>query len=449
MAQDPTADASPDTPAAPCEYDDAAFRPFHLKLSVATLSGVFSDGFELGLIGVALTSATPALGLSPLWVGLLGAASLAGLFFGALATGPFADRFGRRVVFRWNMAVIAVLALLQFFVTEPAQLLAIRLILGFLLGTDYVVSKALLMEFAPLRYRGRILGTLGVAWAAGYVSAYFVGFALHSDSPDAWRYILAAGAVPALLILPLRLTVPESPPWLVHHGRLAEARRVIDRHMGANVALPSARDAFTVGGSRLMELMSPQWRIRTLIGATFFTCQVIPYFALGTFVSRVMTALNASDTGLGGLVYNLFLLVGAVLGWGVVDHISRRSFLVGSFAISAGALGVLAGWPNPPAAAVVGLFAVVACTLSAASALCYVYLTELFPTHLRASGVGLSIAVSRIGSAVSTFLLPVVVAGFGIRVALGLCVATLVAGGLTCLFLAPETRHVRLSESFG
>jgi putative MFS transporter len=90
------------------------------------------------------------------------------------------------------------------------------------------------------------------------------------------------------------------------------------------------------------------------------------------------------------------------------------------------------------------LFALFAGVLSAASNLCYVYLPELFPTDLRASGIGLAIAASRIGSAVSTFLLPVVVAEYGVRTALGACVSVLAVGALICLRWAPETRHVRL-----
>jgi len=74
-----------------------------------------------------------------------------------------------------------------------------------------------------------------------------------------------------------------------------------------------------------------------------------------------------------------------------------------------------------------------------------VYLPELFPTDLRASGIGLAIAASRIGSAISTFLLPVVVASFGVRAALGACMAVLIFGGVVCQRWAPETRHVRLS----
>jgi MFS transporter, putative metabolite transport protein len=77
-------------------YDDAPLRPFHLRVAVAACGGVFSDGYGLGIIGISLSRAPAQLGLNPVWLGLLGGASLFGLFAGALLTGPAADRFGRR-----------------------------------------------------------------------------------------------------------------------------------------------------------------------------------------------------------------------------------------------------------------------------------------------------------------------------------------------------------------
>jgi putative MFS transporter len=192
------------------------------------------------------------------------------------------------------------------------------------------------------------------------------------------------------------------------------------------------------------QLFSPTWRRHTLVGCAFFTCLVIPYFAVGTFVAQVMSAMNVESGYVGGLMYNFALLGGAVAGLIVVDRISRRSFLVGSFWLAAVATLILALWTHIPGLAMVVLFTVFAGVLSAASNLVYVYLPELFPTDLRASGIGLSSAASRTGSAVSTFLLPVVMADYGVRVTLGACVAVLVAGAVICQLWAPETRNLRL-----
>jgi putative MFS transporter len=426
------------------DYDEAPLRLFHLRTAVASSGGVFSDGYGLGIIGISLSHAAPRLGLSPVWMGLLGGASLLGLFAGALFTGPTADRFGRRPIFAYNMAILAGLSLLQGFTGSGLQLLALRLAIGFLLGTDYVVSKALLTEFTPRRLRGRILGLLSVAWAGGYACAYFVGFAMSENGSEAWRWILLTSAVPCLLVLPLRLTMPESPLWLTNRGCVERAAMIVRDKLGVGVAPPPTMLAVPTIHSRWQQLFSPAWRLRTLVACAFFTCQVIPYFAVGTFVSQVMSAMNLQSGYIGGLIYNLSLLGGAILGLLVVDRLSRRSFLIGSFGIAAATMLVLSVWNNIPAVAMSILFAVFAGVLSAASNLVYVYLPELFPTDLRASGIGLAIAASRIGSAVSTFLLPIVVASYGVRSALGACVAVLVIGAAVCHRWAPETRHVRL-----
>jgi MFS transporter, putative metabolite transport protein len=426
------------------DYDDAPLRVFHFRVAVAASGGVFSDGYGLGIIGISLSLAAHELDLSPVWMGLLGGASLLGLFVGALLTGPAADRFGRRPIFGYNMAILAALSLMQGVTDSRPVLLSLRLAIGFLLGTDYVVGKALLTEFTPRRLRGRILGSLSVAWAAGYACAYFVGFALSEGGPHAWRWMLITSAAPCLLVLPLRITVPESPLWLTNHGRGDIAAAVVRDKLGTDVAPPANSRATPAVHGRWRQLLSPAWRLRTLVACAFFTCQVIPYFAVGTFVSQVMSAMNLKSGYAGGLFYNLSLLGGAILGLTVVDRISRRSFLIGSFAVAAAAMLVLSAWSDVPVIAMSILFALFAGVLSAASNLCYVYLPELFPTDLRASGIGLAIAASRIGSAVSTFLLPVVVAGYGVRTALGACVSVLAVGAVICLRWAPETRHVRL-----
>jgi MFS transporter, putative metabolite transport protein len=426
------------------DYDEAPLRPFHLRIALASSGGVFSDGFGLGIIGISLSHAASQLSLSAVWMGLLGGASLFGLFAGALCTGPVADRFGRRPIFAYNMAILCLLSALQGFIGSAMELLLLRLAIGFVLGTDYVVSKALLTEFAPRRLRGRVLGFLSIAWAGGYACAYVVGFALGDAGPNSWRWMLLTGTLPCLLVLPLRLGMPESPRWLTGHGRVAAAAAVVRQFLGSEVAPPAQVPPAPRGG-RWRQLLSARWRRRTGVACAFFTCQVIPYFALGTFVSQVMSAMNVTSGYVGGLFYNLALLVGAVAGLVVVDRLSRRAFLIGSFGVTAVSLGMLSVCPQLPSWAMTALFAVFAGVLSAASNLVYVYLPELFPTDLRASGIGLAIACSRTGSAFSTFLLPIIVESWGVRSALNACVAVLAVGAFVCHRWAPETRHLPLA----
>jgi putative MFS transporter len=425
-------------------YDDAPFVRFHLRVCIASTGGVFADGFGLGIIGIALSLAAPQLHLSAVWLGLLGGASLAGLFAGALFTGPLADQRGRRAIFATNMVIAALLSAAQFLIDSGPSLLLLRLAIGFLLGTDYVVSKALLVEFVPRRFRGRILGQLSVAWAGGYACAYAVGFLLADHGPEAWRWMLLASAAPCVLIAPLRLSIPESPMWLANHGQPGRAAAVVHARIGRAVRPPLKTAPATVRSDRWRQLFSARWRLRTIVACTFFACQVVPYFALGTFVTQVMAGLHLHRGYLGGLIYNLALFGGAIVGVLIVDRIARRSFLIGSFVSAGISLLLLSALPQLPVAAMIVLFAIFAGVISAASNLVYVYLPELFPTDLRASGIGLAIAASRIGSAASTFVLPLIVIAYGVRTALGACVLVLAVGASVCYRWAPETRNLSL-----
>jgi MFS transporter, putative metabolite transport protein len=426
--------------------EDVPLRPFHVGVAFSGTGGQFSDGFVLGIIGIAVSMAAGPMHLDALWMGLLGAASLAGLFFGSMFAGPFADKFGRRSIFAYDMLLFAVVSGAQYFVTSPTQLLILRLLLGLILGADYVVSKSLVTEYSPRRYRGRLLSILAAAWAAGYVGAYLAGFAMRDIGPDAWRIMLAASGVPALLILPFRLVVPESPMWLMKRGRGDEALAIIRRKFGPEVTLSKpASDATQHRGGAWSELFSPRWRKNALVGCVFYTCQVIPYFALGTFAPRVLEALHVKDKFVGGLVYNVLLLAGAIIGLLLVDRLSRRTFLIGTFYLATLGLAVLTYANFGPVGTMIA-FGVFACILSAAANLEFVYPPELFPTHLRASGVGLAVASSRFGSAISTFLLPLAVQHVGIHAALGVCVAVLLFGGVFCHLLAPETGTENLTD---
>lgn len=425
-------------------YEAVPFQRFHVRLGFAGCGGQFADGFELGIIGIAVSLAAGPLQLSAVQMGLLGAGALAGLFAGALVTGVIADRIGRRTIFAFDMLLAASISGSQYFANEAWQLLMLRVMLGFVLGADYVVSKSLVMELAPVSFRGRLLSFMAIAWAAGYTSAYLVGFLLRDLGPDAWRYMLVVSAIPALVIFGLRVGIPESPLWLIRRGRAKEAQAIVTRIFGSGVALPEAIHVHKREGE-WAELFSPKWRKRAAVGAIFYMCQVIPYFALGTFLPKILEALNVADKYTGSLVYNAFLMLGAVIGMILIDRIPRRMFLITSFYLGAALLALLAANVFG-AAGVVVLFALFALTLSAAANLEFVYPPELFPTHLRATGVGLATAGSRFGSALSTFLLPIVVQSHGVSIALGACVVVMIIGGIACQAWAPETGKVTLDS---
>ena len=276
------------------------------------------------------------------------------------------------------MLIFATLSAIQFFIESPWQLLVLRLLIGVVLGADYVVSKSLVTEHAPRRFRGRLMSLLAAAWATGYVTAYLVGYLLTKVDGESWRYMLAASALPALLIFGFRLGVPESPLWLTQHGRTEQAAAIVRTHLGPDV-LPPPAEATVTKRRGIRVLFTPKFRKRTAVGALFYVCQVIPFFALGTFSPQVMESLGVTSKLGAGAAYNAFLLIGALLGLLVIDRISRRTFLIGTFFLGAALLMALVMLADVSPVLAVSLFASFALVLAAAVNLEFVYPPELFP----------------------------------------------------------------------
>lgn len=417
-------------------FDDAPLRRVHIKAIAGGMGGQFTDGFIIGMIGIALSMASGDLRLDNFWTGLIAAGSLLGILFGSLLAGSVVDRIGRKGIYNLTIWVFAIAAVMQFFVTSPEQLLALRLVLGIAIGADYAVSLSLVSELAPKRHRGRIMSAVMIAWVAGFVFAYFAGVLIENMGEGAWRWALASSFIPAVITLLIRMGTPESPLWLLSKGRRQEAQAIVQKHLGADIALPVASGVQKQGG--WAQLFSRTWRKNTFVGAAFYFCQVIPFFALGTFIPRVLEAIKVENAEAGSIIYNIFLFVGILAGFWIVDKISRRAFLMGSFYFCAATLMVLTVWAGMPPLLAVVLFSAFAVVMSGCTVLEYAYLPELFPTELRASGIGFSVAMSRLGAAGGTFLLPIVMDSYGVQATLGICIGALVVGGIVCQLFAPE-----------
>ncbi|TCP21303.1 putative MFS transporter [Scopulibacillus darangshiensis] len=431
------------------KIDNAPLNKFHLKITAFTFGSNFSDGYALGIIGMALTLIGPQMELGTVWQGLIGSSALIGLFVGSLLLGWLGDRIGRQKVYLLDFLLIAVASFLQFFVDGPLALFILRLLIGFGIGADYAIGPTLLSEFVPKKYRGSLLASLTVMWTVGYVVAYFVGILLEKAGPDSWRWMLASGAIPAVIVLLLRIGTPESPRWLISKGRIEEARQIVKRFIGPNVDIS---DLIADGQSEqhstsFMMLFKKKHRTRTAFGCLFYFCQVLPYFAIYTFLPLIFKAMGVKDDILGNILLNIFLLIGAILSLWFINKLSRRTFTIGSFLTLTVSLLLLGIWPHGPFILVMLFFAVFTLVMSGFSNIAQVYPAELFPTEIRGSGVGLTNGVSRIGSAIGTFLLPISLASLGLGPSMiGLAVVLLI-GAVISIAWAPETKDLSLDEA--
>ncbi|NUP18703.1 MAG: MFS transporter [Streptomyces sp.] len=441
-------DARSTAPAGPAGADQRRIHRFQTRIAVCAGGGEVCDGWVLGVVGAALPLARGDLALTSLQTGLIGAATLIGIFFGGLVFGRLTDRVGRQKMYLVDLLVFLAGSVLQLVVDGALQLFAVRLLMGIAVGADYAIAGALVAEFAPPERRGRLLASLIAFWYAGYTIAAVVGFGLASWSTDAsmWRWILASSAVPSLVVLVARLGTPESPRWLASKGRYAEADAISRRWLGTPLDEEDAGGTPTVRPG-LAALFAPAYRRRTLFTSVFWLCQITPFFAISTFAPQVLAALGASDDGVSEVLLNVFLLAGCLSGVWLIGRIGRRQLLIWTFVVTAAALLALGLWPFGPQWMIVGCFATFALFHAASSTLQAVYPSEVFPTGIRATGIGFAAATSRVGGAVGTFLVPIGLQTWGVgAVMLCGCALSLVGASVSVAW-APETSGLDLSRA--
>lgn len=431
--------------------DDAPLTAFHKKLTFFASGGPFIDGYALSIIGIAFITMTPALHLSVAEIGLIGAASLIGIFFGGAVFGYLTDKIGRHKMYIADLLALAVFSLLNGFATEVWQVVACRLLLGMAIGADYPIATSLLAEFLPRKVRGRFLGATFVVWAIGAAAAFAVGFLLKDAGPDAWRIMVASPAVFAIITLLCRLGTPESPRWLLSRGRREEASAVIKKVYGPQYDIEDLGSEPTAEGrpGRFMDIFRGRLWKRTLFVAIFWTAQVIPLFAVYTFAPDLLSSFGLTgDANLygGSFLISMIFVIGGVPGLWLVERIGRRRLLLWTFGIIVVALAIPAFIPNVSAAPLFLALAVFALASGASSFLEVVYPNELFPTEIRATAVGFGTAISRVGSAASTYLMPVAIASFGAAGSLLIGAVISLVGLIATFLLAPETANRSLHE---
>jgi putative MFS transporter len=421
-------------------------RRFLRRVTLATACGEGLDGYDLGIISVVLLSISQDLHTSPVWAGLIGASSLIGIFVGAPVFGRITDRFGRRRPFLVNIVCFSLLGVAQAFVQNVEQLFVIRLLLGMAIGAEYAIGAPMLAEFAPADRRGRLSAWLIASWYIGFLVSVLTGYLLQDALGVGWRWIMASCAVPAVITLILRSGLPESPRWLMSRGRRREAREVALDHVGGQEHFDREIADEPQARSRIGDLLSAAYRRRTLLVCAFWACNVAPYFAIVTFAPQVFGALGLDERG-ATIATNAMAVLGAIAGAVLMDRLGRRPMLIWPFWISAGALAVVGVWSGAPVAIIIACFVVFGFFNAFGGTLTGPYPSELFPTELRTTAVGVAAAASRIGAALGTFLLPIGLNTIGVGPSMLIGAAFCVTGAVITELWAPETAGRRLVET--
>jgi putative MFS transporter len=425
--------------------DDAQMNRFLKKIVFFSSGGSFLDGYVLSLIGVALVQLTSALSLSPMEVAAIGAAALAGIFFGSLAGGRLTDALGRRTMFILDVTAIGLASVAACFVQAAWQLVALRFLLGFFIGADYPIATSLIAEFSPRKQRAVSMGIVSGAWYLGATAAAFVGFALYSVD-GGWRWMLGSALIPCIVLLIGRHDIPESPRWLAQRGRAEEARAVMSKVFGDDIELED-EEPIRAG---FASVFRQGYASRVLFLGLLILCQVVPMWAMYTFGPMIMSAFGLGEGNLsvlGEALVSLFFLIGTVPAMYWLNSLGRRPLLIGSLALMALGLLVPGIWPGANIAIIIAAFALYAFFSGGPGILQWLYPNEMFPTEVRATAVGVAIAISRIGVVVSTYGLPLFLAAYGIGPTMLTGAGLLLFALVLSVFMAPETRGLTLGEA--
>ncbi len=419
--------SSPELNSLLAELDSAPLTRLHKRLVLAAGLGVFLDGYDLVIIGVAMIFIRHQWHPSAVQNSMLGSAALAGAFLGAMSAGRIADRFGRKAIYVIDLMTFFAAAVMCSMAWNMTALIVFRLLLGVGVGADYPLSATYLAEFAPKKSRGAAITLMFGLWSIGAITAGFTGLALWDVGPWNWRLMLGLGALPAIFVIWLRRDLPESPRWYLRRGN-AEAAAGVIRRLNPTIS-SAALDQMVAHERDRTTPPAPPWTVLfspSLIRATLLSC--VPWFIMD-LVGYYLTIYQPTILGhlgfvgvwqriLGSTILSFSFLIGFVPLALLVDRIGRITPQIIGFCGSGLCLIVIGGiaaaaaanggkfTPTMVAIAFGSLLFSTACNSFGPGNTTYMIPAEVYPTSVRATGHGFATSVSRFGAVVSTFCLP-------------------------------------------
>jgi MFS transporter, putative metabolite:H+ symporter len=383
------------------------------------------------------------------------AATFAGLFIGTLVFGYTADRFGRRLIFTYSLLWYSVATVAMAFQSSAGGILAWRIIAGIGIGVELVTIDTYIAELVPKELRGRAFAfnqfvQFGVLPAVAFAAWLLVP--LRPLGLDGWRWVVLIGAGGALFVWVIRRGVPESPRWLIAHGKVEEAERVVaameacvEPEFGKPLpaAIPVANEE---GTGTFADILRAPYLGRTLMLVVFHFFQTVGYYGFASWVPTLIIAAGITTTL--SLRYSFLIALAAPLGpllaIGLADRVERKWQIVAS-AICIAVFGLLfAGQKNP--ALLIACGVLLTCSNNCMSLAFHAYQSELFPTRVRARAVGFVYSWSRLSAIFSSFLIAFFLRDFGVMGVFAFIAVSMLAVVLSIGIFGPRTRGLALEQ---
>lgn len=398
----------------PARLDRLPWSRFHTLVVVALGVTWILDGLEVTLAGT-LSGAlreSPVLAFSSTDIGLVGTIYIAGAVTGALFFGWLTDRLGRKKLFFITLTVYLIATAATAFTWNFWTFALCRFVTGAGIGGEYAAINSTIQELIPARMRGFtdlvINGSFWIGAAAGASTALVLLDSTVIDPEFGWRLAFLIGAGLGVVVFVMRMWLPESPRWLMTHGRLAEAEAVVAgierRVLGHDTGAAGLRRARlrTRSHTPLAEVaitLMRTYRSRTLVSLALMTAQAFFYNAIFFTYALVLTDFYGIPTAQVGwyiLPFALGNVMGPIVLGRLFDTLGRRVMITSTYLIS-GVLLAVAGWlfveelisatTQTLAWMVIFFFA------SAAASSAYLTVSECFPLEVRALAIAIFYAI--------------------------------------------------------
>ncbi|NNM87642.1 MAG: MFS transporter [Phycisphaerae bacterium] len=436
--------------------DGLHWTKLHTGVTLALGVGWLLDSFEVNLTGSVLEILKKQFDVTSQQAAWITGTWLLGIMAGAVVFGYLADQFGRKKLFIMTLALYAICTVLSSLSPDYWLFMVFRFLTAMGVGAEYSAISSAIGEFLPVKSRGRAAALVMNFWPVGAMLAALANWiclTLLAQYPSiAWRVAFALGAIGAVFVAWFRKTVPESPRWLLSRGKIREAAAVVRRfELAATPAAPeralsetslSAAPLQRRGfGSQIRELLR-DYPGRLALGSILDLSEAFGYYGLFTFMAlKVLPAIHVSDTLVPAFYFigNVAALVGGLCMVLMFDRLGRKFTVTSFYALAALCTALLIpALETQSAWMVLGAFMLANFAATGAWTSAYPTFSEIFPTHLRATGIGMSVAVGRVGAMASGPLLVWLSNQMGANAAFGLVSALWLVG---CAAMIPWCLH--------
>jgi MFS family permease len=390
----------------PARLDALPWSRWHWRIVIALGVSWLLDGLEVtvvGSIGPNLQR-NETLGLSAGEIGWAASAYIAGAVCGALFFGRLADRLGRKRMFLATLAVYLSATVITAFSFDFWSFAFCRFFTGFGIGGEYAAINSAIDELIPARVRGAVdLAINGTFWVGAMLGAALSIFLLNERlvPPEwGWRIAFLLGGLLAFAILLVRRHLPESPRWLLMHGRAAEADAIvsaIEKEVGFRAERPGTIEMrpLDIGWWQIAHAVAVRFPRRSILGITLMATQAFFYNAIFFTYALVLSRFfGVPDDRIGYYIFPFALgnFLGPLVLGRLFDAWGRRAMISITYATAGVGLAVAGYFFSTGALGATGLAVAWSCIFfvaSAAASSAYLTVSEIFPVEIRAVSISL------------------------------------------------------------